>query len=132
MFKMKVQLLSLLIVVLSTLSQSTMADIAGINVPKDEYSIFERKGGTVEIRLKNIRSNYTGIPLSCNDNNIISVGNSNDANFNDTLMATLLTAWSTKADIQLLLSDDPADEDTFDNCGILLLHMRCAGCPSGL
>ena len=113
-------------------SQASIAGIAGINVPTGEYSVFTRKNGTVEIRLANTVSSYTNVALMCADNNIISVGNSFATNFNKIAMATLLTAWSTNAKIQLLLSDDPADEDAFNNCGVILIHLQCEGCPSGL
>ena len=108
---------------------------AGFSVPSGEYSVFVRSNAVVELRLADNLSTYTSTTLSCADNRIVAIGNAdnpsgNTPNYNSATMATLLTAWSTRADIQILVSD--ADTDSNNNCGLLLIHLQCDGCPSAL
>lgn len=114
---------------------AALSATAGFTVPSGEYSVFVRSNAVVELRLANDISSYTSTTLSCADNNIVAIGNADDPtnntpNYNSATMATMLTAWSTRANIQILVSD--TDTDSNNNCGMILIHMQCEGCPSGL
>ena len=116
-------------------STNALSASAGFSVPSGEYSVFVRSNAVVELRLADILSTYTSTTLSCADNRIVAIGNAdnpagNTPNYNSATMATLLTAWSTRANIQILVSD--TDTDSNNNCGLLLIHLQCDGCPSAL
>lgn len=116
------------------------SEIAGLDLEFGQYSIFIRSGGSAELRLNGSYSDFTQVSLSCaqgSGRDIAALGNSEDPDsaqprYQSAIMATLLSAYATQSAIQILVSDDEGDIDVHGNCGLLLVHLRCDGCPSGL
>lgn len=111
---------------------------AGITLQFGEYSVFVRSNGITEIRVNGNITDKTSTTLDCavgSGRDILAVGSQIDpANstpmFNSATLATILTAYATQSALEVLISD--AEKDLNNNCGVLVAHLRCEGCPSGL
>jgi hypothetical protein len=116
------------------------ATSAGFTLPFGQYSVFVRSNGTTEIRVNGSISDYTSTALVCqvgSSRDIIALGNQVNPSgstplYNEATMAAVLTAYATRNDLEVLISDTDTDADANNNCGALLVHLRCSGCPSGL
>jgi hypothetical protein len=116
------------------------AATAGFTLPFGQYSVFVRSNGTTEIRVNGSISDYTSTALVCqvgSSRDIIALGNQVNPSgstplYNEATMAAVLTAYATRNDLEVLISDTDTDADANNNCGALLVHLRCSGCPSGL
>jgi len=127
-------------IVLTTLATTgaVHAASAGLLLPFGEYSVFVRSNGVTEIRVNGNITDRTNVTLDCvtgSGRDILAVGNQVDPggstpNYNDATLATVLTAYATGSAIEVLISD--TDRDSNNNCGVVLVHLRCEGCPSGL
>ena len=97
-----------------------------------------RSNGFAEIRVNGSISDLTSVSLSCNvtGNGIIALGNQVNPEgstplYNDAVMATLLTAYATRNDIEVLISDTDTDGAN-NNCGLIGVYLKCSGCPGAL
>ena len=128
------------VVILTSLAVSGAAQAAdaGLLLPFGDYSVFVRSNGVTEIRVKGSISDRTNVALDCatgSTRDILAVGNEvnpggSSPNYNDATLATILTAYTTRNALEILISD--TQKDLNNNCGVLLVHLRCEGCPSGL
>ncbi len=108
-------------------SVSADAAFAEFIIPSGEYSVFTRSNGFVEIRTVGTISSRTSTPFDCADNSILTLCNaSNSATCepNRNLHAALLTAYAAQSDINVGISDDPADKDLNNNCGVRLIEAK--------
>ena len=134
----KIALVCIALVSTFFIASTARAADAGFTLAFGEYSVFVRSDGTTEIRVKGNITDKTSTTLNCavgSGRDILAVGNQinpggSTPTFNSATLATVLTAYATQNALEVLISDEAKDLN--NNCGVLLVHLRCEGCPSGL